>query len=422
MWLLLGLLVLFVGLIYISVSGHDEKDLVTSRIENVDDLEEIDFRNHDSVLVAASTFYSGNVLKQAMQGENYRQAWATPIEVPVVYLDTLMGGMRIVKEGGGKQTHSLRLQAPDGVMYSLRSVNKDPSPLIPEFARTLGIENIITDGISASHPYGAVLAASLAEAAGILHTHPRLVFIPKQEFLGKYNTKYGNRLFLLEYETEGEVNWTSMKNVLEIMDTDELQELKLELGNKLSINKNALVRVRLFDLLIGDWDRHAKQWGWLVQKSGEEFVATPLPGDRDNAFFKIGGVIPTIITDENVQPMVRSFEEEIDYMPGLVYPFDVYFLQGTRESVFVEEARELQELLTNEVIDKALEVWPKAVRDLNGEEIKNKFIHRRENLVTHAKAFHKAIEEKPLLSEPLKGSEDLEPDEGLLKCFECISR
>jgi hypothetical protein len=70
----------------------------------------------------------------------------------------------------------------------------------------------------------------------------------------------GTGFFLLEYETEGEENWTSYDNVREILDTDDLQELKAEVGKKLKIDRNSLVRARLFDLLIGDWDRHAKQW------------------------------------------------------------------------------------------------------------------------------------------------------------------
>ncbi len=58
-----------------------------------------------------------------------------------------------------------------------------------------------------------------------------------------------------------------------------------------------------------------------------------------------------------------------------------------------------------------------ALRELNGEELAAKLKSRRESLVGHAKAFYRAIKEKPLLSEPLKGSEDLNLNEGLFKMF-----
>lgn len=418
-WVLVILLIIFVGLIYISVSGH--KDFDTAVLLDFDDIENINFREHDSVHVATSTLYKGNFLKQKMQGKNYREAWATPVTIPVVFLDTLMGGMTFLKEGGGSQTHTLKLRSTNGTLYSLRSINKDPQSHIPDFAKTLGLGNIVVDGVSASHPYAAIAAAALAEVAGVLHTHPKAYFVPKQEFLGDLNEKYGNRLYLLEYETEGDVNWTPYDNVYNIIETDDLLELKLEIGSELSINKSALVRARLFDFLIGDWDRHAKQWGWVILKSGSGYSAVALPGDRDNAFFKIDGFIPSIITNKNVEPLVRPFEKEIDYLPGLVYPFDVFFLKGTPEEVYLEEAKRLQNFLSDANIRTAMQTaWPNSLFDLDGEEIISKIIHRRENLKEYAIAFRNIIEEREALTQPLKGSENLKLNPSQLKCFECL--
>lgn len=418
-WLAVILLLVFLVMVYISVSGN--KDYETAVIVDVDDLENIDFRKHDYVRVAASTLYKGNFIKETIQGKNYREAWTTPVVVPVIYLDSFKGGMEIVKEGGGTQTHSLRLQSKDGVLYSLRSINKDPQSHVPDLATKLGLENIIIDGISAQHPYGAVAAASLSDLAGILHTHPLPMFIPKQEFLEDYNEKFGNRLFLLEYETKSKVNWTSYENVVEIIETDDLQELKMEMGDSLFIDRAALVRARLFDLLIGDWDRHSKQWGWVIQESEEGYKAIPLPGDRDIAFFKIDGIIPSIITNKNVEPLVRPFEKEIDHLPGLVYPFDVYFLRGTPEEIYINEAKSLQQAFSEENIRAALKkAWAPAHYDLDGEEILTKIMHRKNDLVEYAKEFRKIIEAKELLKEPLKGSEDIKFTPRQMECFECL--
>ncbi|MCG9973332.1 hypothetical protein [Christiangramia crocea] len=412
------LFILFISLIYWSVSSTD-KEFETCRIESFEDLDKVDFREHDSVLIAASSLYEGDILKQFMQGENYREAWATPVQVPIVFLDTLKGGMKIVKEGGGKQTHSLRLKSDNGILYSLRSVTKDPEELIPEIAETLGLENIIVDGISAQHPYGALLAAELADIAGVFHTHPRLVFIPKQERLDDYNEKYGNRLYLLEYETEGEKNWTSLENIKEIVETDDLQELKQKNPEKLNIDRSALVRLRLFDILIGDWDRHAEQWGWALQERNDEMNAIPIAGDRDNAFFNLSGVIAEILTNKNIEPLVRPFEKEVDYMPGLVYPFDRYFLWNTPEEVFIEQAEDLQNVMTDEKIDEAFKVWPEAISKLDRQEITLKIKSRRKDLKDYAKNFHNIIQEKGKLSEHLKGSEELSLSNEMLQCFEC---
>ena len=214
---ILILLAVFIILTYWSVSSTS-KEFKTCEIQEYSDLANINFRQHDSVLIAPSTLYQGDFLKNFMQGENYRKTWATPVKFPIAFLDTLKGGLQILKEGGGKQTHSLKLKNKVGTVYTLRSVNKDPKKLIPDVARDLGLENIIVDGISAQHPYAAILAAELSERAGIAHTHPQILFIPEQKKLGKFNKKYGNRLFLLEFETTGEKNWTSHDNIIEIVD------------------------------------------------------------------------------------------------------------------------------------------------------------------------------------------------------------
>ncbi|PKA97866.1 hypothetical protein B0O79_1545 [Flavobacteriaceae bacterium MAR_2009_75] len=412
------ILAIFIGFLYVSLSSTDNV-FSTCEILGVADIEKIDFTKHDSVLVAASTLYKSTLIKDIFQGSQYREVWAAPIKVPIVFLDTLKGGMEILKEGGGKQTHSLKLRSKDGFVFSLRGVNKDPKALIPEFAKQLGLENIIVDGISAQHPYAALAAAQLADRAGILHTQPEIFFVPKHKHLGAYNNKFGNRLFLFERETEGGANWTDFEQVKEIIDTDDLQELRKEHGEKVTIDKALLVRARLFDILIGDWDRHAKQWGWVIQEKNEKFIAIPLPGDRDNAFFTIEGILPTLISNRHILPGLQSFDKEIDYLPGLVMPFDIYFLKGTELELFLNEAQRLKSSLTDQSIDAAFEVWPENIRDLDAEEIANTIKIRRNNLLEYAQAFKDILEEREFLVEPLKGSEDKTAQEVNISCFDC---
>ncbi len=413
------LFVVFLAFLYWSVKSTPETTTYGKVIHN-DTIESFDFKSHDSIVIAASTLYTGDPVKRVMQGEQYRKAWETPIKVPVVYLDTLFGGVTITKEGGGKQTHSLKLECKNNIQYTLRSINKDPEALIPDLLKALSLENIVVDGISAQHPYGAILVAELAKYANVLSTHPKVVFIPKQETLGDtYNEKYGNRLFLLEYETESDTNWTALKDVQSIVETDDLQELKQELKDSVFIDERQLVRARLFDLIIGDWDRHAKQWGWVLQKENGKLKAIPIPGDRDNAFFKAEGLIPSLLSNENIVPRLRPFQEQIKYMPGLVYPFDRYFLLQTPESVFIEEAKALQNVLTDNQIEAAFSVWPKAISDLDQSEIKDIVIKRRNAIVDYAIAFKKEIDNKGGLTAPLKGSEDIQLSEALQRCFSC---
>ncbi|RAJ16298.1 hypothetical protein [Olleya aquimaris] len=419
--LIIIVLIIFIGLMYWSVSST-EKTFIKSDLVNYDNVNAVNFKAIDSVMVTASSLYKADEIKTLIQGEQYRQAWATPIKVPVMYLDTLLGGVTILKEGGGKQTHSLKLITKDSIELTLRGVNKDPKKLIPEIAETLGLENIIVDGISAQHPYGAILAAELADKANLLNTKPKVVFVPKQKTLKQYSDKYRNRLYLLEYETESKTNWTELDSIVNTIDTEDLQELKLKYPEKVFINKTELIRARLFDLLIGDWDRHTKQWGWAIQDTNGKYIAHPIAGDRDNAFFNLEGIVPTLLSNKYVVEELRPFENDIDFMPGLVYPFDRYFLLNTPEALFVDQAKQLQIMLNDSVLEQALKVWPKSIADLDGKEIINKIKSRRDDLVNYAKAFKASIDEKGKLQQQLKGSEDLDIDSRLMECFECINK
>ena len=415
------ILALFLILVYWSL-GETEEEFRTATVLGVEDVASIDFREFDSVTVAANTLYEASWVKEFMQGEQYREAWATPVTVPIAYLDTLKGGLAFVEEGGGKQTHSLEFKGPGGILYTLRSLSKDPEKLVPDLARYLGLENIVIDGVSAQHPYAALVVAALSEAAGVLHTHPQLLFLPAQESLGELNEQYGNRLYYLEYESEGPVDWTGLPGAVELIDTDDLQELKLELKDSLRLDREALLRARLFDLIIGDWDRHAKQWGWVLQQVPEGYRAVPVPTDRDNAFFDQDGVLPNLIANRVSLPEVQSFTSDISYLPGLVQDFDAYFLGRVPLEEFLEAARDLQSRLPDASIDRAFAVWPPAVDSLDGPQIRSRLKSRRDSLVRYAERFHEVLGGMPARPIRLSGSEDLNLPEGPDRCFECDSQ
>ena len=183
-----------------------------------------------------------------------------------------------------------------------------------------------------------------------------------------------------------------------------------------------MVRARLFDLLIGDWDRHAKQWGWAIENIGDSINAVPLPCDRDNAFFNLEGVLPTLISNNTFLPEVQSFESEIEFLPGLISPFDVYFMRDIPRSVFEQEAKQLQLLLTDKAIESSFDVWTDEIFELDGKELIAKIKNRRDDLKEYALQFHQELTNSEELTETLKGSEDIEMTKGQMSCFNCVNK
>jgi hypothetical protein len=128
--------------------------------------------------------FKANKFKEWLLGKNYRSIWTSPVQAPVLDLTHEKGGLKVIQRGGGQQTLSLRYAGKDENQYVTRSVEKYPESAVPEAIRSKFTVDIVGDQISASHPFAALTIPSLAEAAGVLHTNPRLVRLPNDTILG----------------------------------------------------------------------------------------------------------------------------------------------------------------------------------------------------------------------------------------------
>lgn len=393
---IVAVLVLIVGAVYLSIRTmriqHVFPDnVVLSALPSHDHREAV-----DSVLVKATDMYMAGLYRKIMLGENYRKAWDAPIKVPVLWLDTLNGGLKPIKAGGGAQSRSLRLADSMGHWYTLRSVCKDASSNSKIFKVKYKLKNIAIDGISAGHPYAALPAASLCESAGLLHTHPRLVFLPEQPVLDTFNQRFANRLYTLEYEPKGKnTDWTGIGNATKLMESEDFVK-KLMQDPLHRPDQATLLRSRFLDLLIGDWDRHGGNWGWVAHPENEQIVYTPFPADRDMAFYNAGGVVTRLFDRPGTRGQIRSLFQKHDYL-SVTYSkyFDPFFLNEMTREDFMQAASTLQRKLTDEVIREAFHTWPDTVFNLNAPELIDNFIAHRNDLPKYAKMHYEALARHP---------------------------
>lgn len=341
----------------------------------------------DSVLVKASGKYAANPWRQRMLGANYRKEWGQTIRVPVFDIGTEKGGLEPLRMGGGMQTVSLRLRDADGHEYTLRSIEKYPEAAVPEPLRKTFAQDLVEDQISAAHPYGALVIPPMADAVGVYHTNPKVVYIPDDPRLGVYRKTFANMLAL--FEERPDEDWSdepSFGNSSNIIGTDRLLE-KLEEDNDNTVDEKQVLKSRLFDLVIGDWDRHDDQWRWAEFEEDKTASYQPIPRDRDQAFFKNEGILPSMWSRKWAMPKFEGFDEDIDWAPGLAYNaryFDRSFLTGLDQDDWIEAVREIQHGLTDSVIVSAIHRWPPEIYALHGEEIIRNLKSRRDNLMEAA--------------------------------------
>lgn len=348
----------------------------------------------DSILVKASSKYNMKESAYFWMGENYRSIWDTPVKVPVFDIDNKIGGLQVIKRGGGQQTLSLRLEDKYGRQYVLRSIEKNVEPTMPEeFKNTFPVD-IVQDQISASNPYAALVVAKLAEDAGIFHTNPEIVYVPDDPRFGVYRQDVADQLFLFEERpANNRSDVASFGNSEEIISTDKMISNIFGDENHF-VDTDAILRARLFDILINDWDRHDDQWRWASFKNGEETIYKPIPRDRDQAFFLNEGVIPWIAGREFLIPIIQGFDEFTENMDGHTFNarfFDRTFLIQSDWNDWLGQIDSLKLLLTYEEIDIAVLSFPKEVQQYCATQTATILKSRYENLEPMARKLYLSL-------------------------------
>ena len=330
----------------------------------------------DSVIVSASEKYDkASGVQRLILGNNYRKEWSTKIKMKVFDLSKEKGGMTILSVGGGKQSTSFRLKDKEGKEWALRSIDKNPEKALPEFLRGSVAETIVDDMISASHPYGALAVPDLAKAVHVTTAHPKLYFVPDDPAFGTYRSRIANTVFLLE-EKDPTVEENKLKSTQKVIS-------KILEDNDNRIDQPQVLRARLLDMLIGDWDRHFNQWKWGTRDTGKGKVYYAIPKDRDQAFFNSDGLLIKGIS-AHLFRYLKGFSAKINDVNWLNWEerdFDRFFLNRLDKTQWTNIIDTFQHDITDSVIDNAVNAMPHEIVALDGARIANKLKSRRDELM-----------------------------------------
>jgi len=358
----------------------------------------------------ASIYNEGEVDKSGfykfLWGERFAKDYATTIKAKTVNLDTIFGGVVPVRKGGGTQSKSLRLEDRQGRQYVMRALRKQSTQFLQaDIFQNDYIGNALDDdfttdllsyGFTGAHPYAPFVIGDLADAVGVYHTNPEIYYVPKQNALGEYNLDFGDELYMIEEHTsEGHNDKASFGYQNNLISTIELMQ-ELDKDEDIILDEAAYIRARLFDMLIGDWDRHQDQWRWIEFEEDGKTIYRPMPRDRDQAFSKMSDgfmVSAAVALIPNVR-LVRSYNEDLKDVKGKnmkPYQLDVTLINEAEKEVWDEQVRHIQDHITDAVIEKAFNNIPEELQNENIEEIKRLLKARRQNLQQISDRYYKVV-------------------------------
>ena len=356
-----------------------------------------------SVYDAASTKKSK--LYNFLWGRHYRDYYSKKIEAANLELDTLYGGVKVDRAGGGHQTKSLRLETPNNNQYVIRALKKSGvrflqavafknQYVVDDFTGSYA-DKFLLDFYTTSHPYTPLVIGPMADNLGIRHTTPRLFYIPKQSTLNNFNENFGDELYYLEdrpMETE--------ENPNKVIGTDEVIH-HFAKDEKYKMDEKAWIKARLFDMLIGDWDRHQDQWKFEARKENGWVIYSPIPKDRDQAFAKYDGFIMGILMDFPELKHMQTFDNQIKNVKWFnrePYPLDLIFAKNSVEKDWLDVAGFIQDHLTESDIRTAFKKLPKEVQDNVSEDLIQKLLIRKKDLPKYALQYFRILQQKVILT------------------------
>ncbi|HEY8256047.1 MAG TPA: BamA/TamA family outer membrane protein [Gemmatimonadales bacterium] len=346
-----------------------------------------------TVTEPAGAQYGAGWLHRFFLGSHYRDLWTTPVSAEVLDLDTIGGGLRATKRGGGQQTKSLRFKGADGREYAFRSVDKDPAAILPPELRGTVVASVVRDQISAGHPGAPFVVAPILEATGVLHSEPRLVVLPQHDArLGAFEADFGGLLGILEERPEGSDDADSaFAGASEVINSDKLEK-QMRKGPGDLVNARAFLAARLVDVFLGDWDRHRDQWRWARFGDDKPAMWVPIPRDRDQAFAKYDGLL--LVVARGTAPQLVKFGSGYPGMLGLTWngrDLDRHFLVGLEWPTWDSIATALQSRLTDKVIESAVGQLPAAYLPLDSARLAGALKSRRDHLPEAARSYYRHL-------------------------------
>ncbi len=331
-------------------------------------------------------------LKKWFYGSDYRHLWNTPIEVAVLDLDAVGGGLTPVRTGGFGQSISLHFNGVDGRRYTVRSLDKDPTKRIWSELKNTVVEDVVQDLISALLPTGVLVVDSLMEATDILYTKNKLVVIPDDPRLGKFRKEFAGLVGALqEHPSEGANDTPGFAGSVKISGTEKLWK-HLAKGPCNRIDAPAYLKAKFMDFLINDKDRHSGQWRWARFPDGDCYKWLPIPEDRDQAFIDLDGFAMAL--GRRAVPKLIKFEDKYPSVVGLStngWELDREFLVGLEKSVWDSVLTVFISELPDPVIEGAVRRLPPPYYMQIGEFLTHALKERRDKLPKFVGRYYKLI-------------------------------
>ncbi len=335
-------------------------------------------------------------------GKHYYQAYYRPVTVKTITGFSDNEELTTVQQM--PKFHALILKNQTGDLYMLRPLGGMTSFLESDFFRKVYnkdsfketyIGDFMKESFTIVHPYLFLTSNKLAKESGLESGSARLFYIPKNHTADTLTdgTQVQDKLVSLT-DLPDFKSHTVLTNINQLLDS-------IHSGYNHEVDIRLYIRTRLFDMLVGDWNKIPENWNWIGENRNDSIFYKPYVLDRNHAFTKVDGILFRqllsmlgigFITDYG------SHLKNVKKFNTLGYGLDVALTSRTNENIWLEEANSLKNKLTDVVIDNAFLQLPEELRSHDTEQIKINLKKRRENIEYIAHEYFVALQKTPSIT------------------------
>ena len=332
----------------------------------------------------------------AFFGSRYRELWNTEITLPVLDLERTGDGLHRVTDEAETGTTALHFEGRDGSSWVFLPLDR----IEPRTARIKVLpsnvnEGLIADLASGRHPAGPLVAAALAEAAGVPNQEGWLVALPTGgETTDTDTSAVLTPGYLLRNDPLPTADSTGVVEPGAVATLLTVRHRILAYPAE-QVDARGVLRGSLFDVFVGDFNPRFIQWRVQAVRTERGIVWRPLGRFRESALADYDGLVTSFARLQH--PDLSTF--------GSHYPGDLtgtllqtsayrWLLGSLDRSAWDSAAAELQARLTDSVIAAAVARMPAPYRDRMGERLAQRLRQRRDQLPKAAERMYRQLREE----------------------------
>lgn len=324
--------------------------------------------------------------KKSKRNRNYTNLWNKSIpNVPLLDFETTKGGLEVEKRIGGHTVRSLLLKNRQGEHYKLYTLERFPQDATPPELKGLFNPQTGISDITAYYPFAPLVVSKLTKNLDLYSPNPELFYVLPSTHLGSHLGDFSNRLCWLEKVHLTDVDF---KDMWELVHHDEEH----------SINEVSLLRYRLLDFLVANWNRSEANVKW---NSTTDFMGfthfEPRIYANDFAFFKTESLFNDLRSRKWGMPWLQGFTQHTRNPAAFFYKtrhLDRTLLSSLDFKTWEKEIELIQRKLTDEVIENAFHFSEDSIYKNTNDELIKILKNRRDNLLKSAREWYSVMVNK----------------------------